>query len=146
MLVQKCKPCDSRNLVGHHDRTGAVLCITKNEVVRGKLDEQPLSDAWNDTNWVGLCETPWQMVAHELRLTEKVTSDKEGAGLHCQGLSLDKSQRLSPEDSACCLQTTRLAVTLEVVQAVQRWHRMEQRQNHTTTNVENESEQLSREL
>ena len=42
--------------VGHHDRTGAVLCITKNGVVRGK--------SW--TNWEGLCGTPWQMVAPEL--------------------------------------------------------------------------------
>ena len=32
--------------VGHHDRTGAVLCITKNGVVRGRSwTRQALSDA-----------------------------------------------------------------------------------------------------
>ena len=32
---------------GHHDPTGAVLCITKNGVVRGKSwTRQTLSDAW----------------------------------------------------------------------------------------------------
>ena len=39
-------------LVGHHDRTGAVLCINKNGVVRGKSwTRQTLSDAWESTNW-----------------------------------------------------------------------------------------------
>ena len=34
--------------VGHHDRTGAVSCITKNGVVRGKSwTRQTLSDAWS---------------------------------------------------------------------------------------------------
>ena len=48
--------------VGHHDRTGAVLCITKNGFVRGKSwTRQTLSDAWESTNWDGLCGTPWQM-------------------------------------------------------------------------------------
>ena len=56
--------------VGHHDRTGAVLCITKNGVVRDKSwTRQTLSDAWESTNWEGLCGTPWQMVAPELKLT-----------------------------------------------------------------------------
>ena len=33
--------------VGHHDRTGAVLRITKNGVLRGKSwTRQTLSDAW----------------------------------------------------------------------------------------------------
>ena len=36
----------------------------------------------------------------------------------------------------------RLAVTLEVFQVLKRWHRMEERTNHTTTNVENEPERL----
>ena len=30
------------------------------------------------TNWERLCGTPWQMVAPELKLTKKVTVDKEG--------------------------------------------------------------------
>ena len=45
-------------LVGKHDRTGAVLCITKNGVVRGKnWTKQTLSDAWESTK-EGLCGTP----------------------------------------------------------------------------------------
>ena len=63
--------------VCHHDRTGAVLCITKNEVVQGK--NWTLSDAWESTNWEGLCGAMWQ-VAPELNVTKKVTADKEGAG------------------------------------------------------------------
>ena len=67
--------------VGHHDRTGADLCTAKNGVVRGKgWTRQTLSDAWESTNWEGLCGTPWQMVAPELKLAKKVTADKEGAG------------------------------------------------------------------
>ena len=70
-----------RIFVSHHDRTGAVLCITKNGVVRGKRwTRQALSDAWESTNWEGLCGTPWQMVALELKLTKKDTADKEKAG------------------------------------------------------------------
>ena len=42
-----------------HDRTEAVLCITKNGVVRGtRWTRQTLSDAWRSTNWKGLCDTP----------------------------------------------------------------------------------------
>ena len=70
-----------RIFVGHHDRTGAVLCITKNGVVRGNSwTRQTLSDDWESMNWDGLCGTPWQMVAPQLKLTKKVTPDKEGAG------------------------------------------------------------------
>ena len=40
----------------HHDRTGAVLCMTKNGVVRGKsYTRQTLSDAWESTNWESMC-------------------------------------------------------------------------------------------
>ena len=54
--------------VGHHDRIGAHLCITKNGVVRGtSWTRQTL----NDTNWAGLCGTSWQMVALELKLTKE---------------------------------------------------------------------------
>ena len=68
-------------LFGHHDGRGAVLCITKNGVVRGKSwTRQTLSDAWNGTNWDGLCDTPWQIMAPELKLTKKITADQEGAG------------------------------------------------------------------
>ena len=63
--------------VSHHDRTGAVLCIAKNGVVRGKSwTRQTLSDAWESINWEGLCGTRWRMVAPELKSAKKVTADK----------------------------------------------------------------------
>ena len=50
-----------------------LLCITKNGVVCSKCwTRQTLNDAsWDATNWDGLCDTPWQMVAPELKLTKK---------------------------------------------------------------------------
>ena len=110
--------------VGHHDRTGAVLCITKN----GGWTRQTLSDAWESANWDGLCGTPWQMVAPELKLTKKVAADKEGAVPHCQGLWLKERRRLSREDSTFCQQILKLTDTLEVVRVALRLHRMEERQ------------------
>ena len=77
-----------------------------------------------------------------LKLTEEVTADKEGVGLPYQGLWWKEIQRLSQLDSTCCLLTLRLTVTQEVVRVVQRWHRMQERSNHTTSNVENESKRL----
>ena len=75
--------------VGHHDRTGAVLCFTKNGPVRGKnWTRQTLSDARDATNWDGLCGTPWQMV--DLQLTKKVTADKEGAGLPLPRIAVER--------------------------------------------------------
>ena len=83
--------------VGHHDRTGAVLCITKNGVVRGdSWTRQTLSDAWESTNWEGLCGTPWQMVAPELTLTNKVTADKEGAGLPLPRIVVERAPEVEP--------------------------------------------------
>ena len=72
--------------VGHLDRTGAVLCITKNGIVRGKSwTRQTLSDAWESTNWEGLCGTPWQMVAPELQRRIKSQLTKKERDPHCQG-------------------------------------------------------------
>ena len=51
-----------------------------------QLFSQPLNDVWDATNWDGLCGTPWQMVALELKLTKKVTSGKEREGPPCQGM------------------------------------------------------------
>ena len=84
-LVRKIGSFASRKtqgiFVGHKDRTGTVLCIAKNGVVRGKSwTRQTQSDAWGATNWDGLCGTPWHMVALELKLTKKATADKEGSG------------------------------------------------------------------
>ena len=80
-----------------HDRTGAVLCITMNGVVRGtSWTRQTLSDAWESTNWEGLCGTPWQMVAPELKLTKKVTADKEGAGPQLPRIVVERAPENEP--------------------------------------------------
>ena len=119
------------------------MCITKNGVVRGKSwTRQTLSEAWESTNWEGLCGAPWQMVALELKLAKKVTADKGGVGPHCRGLWLKEHQRLNPEGSTFCLRTLKLTDTLQTAQAVQRLHRMEKRPSHIMTNAEIESENL----
>ena len=83
--------------VGHHDGTRAVLCITKNGVVRGgSWTRQTLSDAWESTNWDGLFGTPWQMVAPELKLTKKVTADKEGAGTPLSRIAVERAPEIEP--------------------------------------------------
>ena len=129
--------------VGHHDRTGAVLCITKNRAVRARSwTRQTLNDARESTNWDGLCATPWQMVTLELKLTKKVASDKQGAGLPLPRIEVERIPQVAPRAFCVCRQTSRLTVILEVVWVVQRWHRMEERSNHTTTNDENESKLL----
>ena len=83
--------------VGHHDRTGAVLCMTKSGVVRGKSwTRQILSDVWESTNWDGLCGTPWQMVAPELKLTKKATADNEGAGIPLPRIVVERAPEVEP--------------------------------------------------
>ena len=54
---------------------------------------QTLSDAWESTNWEGLCGTPWQTVAPELKLTKKVTADKEGVGPLLPRITLEVEPR-----------------------------------------------------
>ena len=51
--------------VGHHDRKGAVLCITKNGVVReAKVGQERHSViAWESANWEGL----WQMLTPDVK-------------------------------------------------------------------------------
>ena len=73
------------------------MCITKNGVVRGKSwTRQTLSDAWESTNWEGLCGTPWQMVPPELKLTKKVTADKEGAGPPLPRIVVERAPEVEP--------------------------------------------------
>ena len=65
--------------VGHHDRTRAILYITKSGIVRGKSrTKQTLSDAWKSTNLEDLHGNPWHMVITETRLTKKFITDEEG--------------------------------------------------------------------
>ena len=83
--------------VGHLDRTGEVLCITKSGVVQCKSwTRQTLSDARESRNWEGLCGTPWQMVAQELKLTKKVTADKEGAGPPLPRTVVERAPQVEP--------------------------------------------------
>ena len=92
-----------RICIDHFDRTGAVLGLTKNGVVRRKsCTRQTLSDAWA-TNWEGLNGTPWQMVAPELKLTKKVTADK-GVG-QTSPRNVVEHQKLNPEVFTSCLRT-----------------------------------------
>ena len=67
--------------VGHHDRTWR---------------RQTLSDAWESTNWEGLCGTPWQTVAPELKLTKKVTAHKEGAGPPLPRIVVERAPEVEP--------------------------------------------------
>ena len=76
--------------MGHHDRTGGVLC-----------NHQEWSCAWQkldktDTEWcLGIDELGrlvWHSVAKmapELKLTKKVTADKEGAGPPLPGIVVE---------------------------------------------------------
>ena len=114
--------------------------------MRGKsCTRQTLSDAWDATNFDGLCGTLWQMVAPEFEVERKSQLTKKERDFHCQALWWQEPWRLSQEDSTCCLLTSELTVTQEVVWLVQHWHRMEERSNHTAANGENESERLLRE-
>ena len=73
------------------------LCITKNGVVRGNSwTRQTLGDAWESTNWEGLCGTPWQMAAPEMKLTKTVTVDKEGAGLPLPRIVAERAPVVEP--------------------------------------------------
>ena len=87
--------------VGHHDRTGAVLRMTKNGVKRDKCwTRQPLNDAWDAASWDGLCVTPWQMVALEMKLTKKVAFDKERAGLPLTRIAAERIPEVELRRSA----------------------------------------------
>ena len=103
---------------------------------RQKLEKQTLSDAWESTNWEGLCDTPWQMVAPELKLTKTVTADKEGAGPPLPRIVVERAPEIEPR---------RFYVLLEVVRVVLRSHRMEEQQNLIMMNAESGSERSFRE-
>ena len=55
-----------------------------------------LNDAWESTNWEGLCGTPWQMVAPELKLPKKVTAVKEGAGPPLPRIVVERAPEVQP--------------------------------------------------
>ena len=59
---------------------------------RGKSwTRQTLSGAWEST-----CGTPWQMVAPELKLTKRVTADKEGAGPRLPRIVVERAPEAEP--------------------------------------------------
>ena len=67
-----------------------VLCITQNRVVRGKSwIGQTLGDAWESTKWEVLCGT-------ELKLTKKVTADKEGAAPPWPRIVVERTPEVEP--------------------------------------------------
>ena len=67
-------------------------------VVRGNSwTRQTLSDAGASTYWEGLCGTPRQVVAPELKLTGKVTADKEGAGPPLPRIVVERAPEVEPE-------------------------------------------------
>ena len=87
------------------------MFTTKNGVVRGtNWIRQTLRDVLESKNREGLCGIPWQMLGPELKLTKKVTFDKEGAAPPLPRLVVER------EDSSLCLLTLSLTDTLEVVQ------------------------------
>ena len=85
------------------------------------------------------------MVASELKLTEKVTAEKEGAGPPLPRIVVERAPEAEPRRFYVFL-TLRLMGTLEVVRVVLRLHRTEKRQSHITMNAERESERSMREL
>ena len=60
---------------------------------RQSWTRQTLSDACDATNWEGLCGTPW---LQKLKLTEKVTADKEGAGLPLPRIVIERAPEAEP--------------------------------------------------
>ena len=122
------------------------MCITSNGVVRGKSwTRQTLSDAWESTNWEGLCGTPWQMVAPELKLTKKVAADKEGAGPPLPRIVVERAPEAEPRRFYVLSADIEAHGHTGGSQDAQRLHRMEKRQSHITMNAEKESERSLRE-
>ena len=76
--------------VGHHDRTGAVLCITKDGVVWSKSwTRETLHDAWDATNWDDLCGIPWQMVTMDFESIRCIRSIRR---IKCLKVSCRRSE------------------------------------------------------
>ena len=47
-------------------------------------------------NWKGLCGTPWRVAAPEVKLTKKVTADREGAGLPLPRIVVERAREVEP--------------------------------------------------
>ena len=90
---------------------------------------QPLSDAWDATNWDNLRGAPRQMVAPEVKMTKKVAADKEGAGPPLPRSIVERIPESEPRRFYVLSAEKNLMVRLEVVLAVPRWHHS----SHTNT-------------
>ena len=55
-----------------------------------------MNDAWDVTNWDGLCGTPWLMVAPQLILTKKVTFEEKGAGTPLPWIVAERIPEVEP--------------------------------------------------
>ena len=85
------------------------------------------------------------MVAPELKLTNKVTVDKERTGSPLPRIVVERAPEVEPRRFYICLQILKITDTLEAAQDAQRLHRMEKRQSHITMNAERESKRSLRE-
>ena len=86
-----------------------------------------------------MCGAPWNVVALGLKLTWKVTADEEGAGSPLPRIVVERM----PEAQlgrfyVLSADTEARAVPQEVVRAVQRWYRVEERSNHATRTNQND--------
>ena len=63
---------------------------------RQKWTRQTWSDAWESTNWEGLRGTAWKMVAPQLKLSKKVTPDKEGAVPPLPRIVVERAPEVEP--------------------------------------------------
>ena len=71
--------------------------LPRTELCEAKFGQaQSLSDAWESTNWECLCGTPLQMVAPELKLTKRVTADKEGEGPPLPRIVVERAPEVEP--------------------------------------------------
>ena len=86
------------------------------------------------------------MVAPELKLTKKVTADKEGAGPPLPRIAVERAPEVEPRRfQVLSADIVKLTDTLEAAQDAQRLHSMEKRQSHIMTNAESEPESSLRE-
>ena len=64
--------------------------------MRQKLDKTDVERCLGKRQTGALCGTPWQMVAPELKLTKKVTADKDGAGPPSPRIVVERAPEVEP--------------------------------------------------
>ena len=106
----------------------------RTELCEAKGGRDTLNDAWDAANWDGLCGTPWQMVALELKLTAKVAVDNEGAGPPLPRIVVERIPEVEPRIFYVLSADIEAHRHTEMVRVVQRLHHTVEQQNHITTN------------